>query len=209
MGNIALIGDIVKSRELEDRKKHQTKLKRKLTSINKKNTSLLSPFTITLGDEFQALYKNADEVFINIFELLSTLYPLKIRFSIGIGKISTAINKKSALGMDGEAFYIARDNIKIMKKNDSLFHVGGLNDSIEKLSNLNMQLISNQVVTWNQNRLLIFSNLIKGERKYSKISKSLSISERAIYKNISSSSLDVIVDIFYELMMIINQSIKK
>gem|GEM_PF-267197 len=208
MKKIALIGDIVKSRELSDRKKIQTKLKRKLTSINKKTASLLSPLTITLGDEFQAVYKNAGEIFPDMFEILTAVHPLQIRFTLGVGEISTSINKKSAIGMDGEAFYIARDNMDMIKKNGSLIHIGGINNSVEKIVNLNLKLISNQVSDWNMNRLQIFFNLLKGENRYSRISKSLSISERAVYKNISSGSLDVIVAVFQEITEIINSSIE-
>lgn len=101
MKKLALIGDLVESRNVGDRKKSQTKLKRKLTSINEKNRSLLSPLTITLGDEFQGLYKNADEIFFNIYDILLAIYPVKVRFSLGVGEISTVINKENAIGMDG------------------------------------------------------------------------------------------------------------
>jgi predicted transcriptional regulator len=208
MKKIALIGDIVKSRELSDRREIQTKLKRKLTSINKKSDSLLSPLTITLGDEFQAVYKNADGIFSNIFEILTAVHPLQIRFTLGVGEISTSINKKSAIGMDGEAFYIARDNMNSIKKNGSLINIGGVNGSVETIVNLNLKLISNQINDWNFNRLQIFFNLLKGENNYSRIAKSLSISERAVYKSIRSGSLDVIVAMFKEITELINSSIK-
>lgn len=208
MKKLALIGDIIQSRELDARKKVQTKLKRKLTSINRKSTSILSPLTITLGDEFQALYKNADDIFQNIFEILITMHPIMIRFSLGIGEISTVINRESAIGMDGEAFYTARDNMNRIKKNGSLIHIAGINKSIEKIINLNLQLISNQIIDWNLNRLHIFSSLLKGEDKSAKISKLLDISERAVYKNISSGSLDVIVSVFEETAVIINSVIQ-
>ncbi|MCF8242438.1 MAG: SatD family protein [Melioribacteraceae bacterium] len=141
MKKLALIADIVESRNIGDRKKLQTKLKRKLTSINRKSESILSPLTITLGDEFQGLYKNADVIFLNIFEILLAIYPVKVRFSLGVGEISTVINKENAIGMDGEAFYIAREKMNKLKEDNSLISIGGVEKSIERMINLNLELV--------------------------------------------------------------------
>jgi len=54
--NIVLIGDLIGSKELGDveRDRYQTILFEEINRINNKSTSIISPLTITLGDEFQA-----------------------------------------------------------------------------------------------------------------------------------------------------------
>ena len=55
MNYISLIGDIVNSRGIKSRDTFQKKLDSELKKINKENPNLLSPYTLTLGDEFQAM----------------------------------------------------------------------------------------------------------------------------------------------------------
>ena len=68
---IALIGDIISSKNIKDRAEAQVKLLNLMKIINKKYKEyLVSPFTVTTGDEFQALllpnkhiFQIIDEVF--------------------------------------------------------------------------------------------------------------------------------------------------
>jgi hypothetical protein len=54
---VAVIADIVESREIPDRAHFQRRLKQVLDEPNSRAVdSLLSPFTLRVGDEFQAVY---------------------------------------------------------------------------------------------------------------------------------------------------------
>ena len=59
---------------------------------------------ITLGDEFQGLL----EITVSILEIIKyiqrEIYPIKLRFGVGIGNVSTLINHEAAIGADGPAF---------------------------------------------------------------------------------------------------------
>ena len=101
---IALIGDIIESKKIQKRAEAQKKLLLQFNKINSISKTLASPYTITLGDEFQALYKKADDLFRDIWRIALLLHPERIRFSIGVGELSTKINKKQSIGMDGPAF---------------------------------------------------------------------------------------------------------
>ena len=52
-------------------------------------------------------------------------YPIKIRFGIGIGAITTDINSAISIGADGPGYYKARDSIEqlkvLEKKNESTY----------------------------------------------------------------------------------------
>lgn len=59
---IAVIADIVDSRQIERRQEFQRRLQACLGDLNETSSALLSPYTITLGDEFQAVYKAGSRV---------------------------------------------------------------------------------------------------------------------------------------------------
>jgi len=114
---IVIIGDIISSRKVENRNALQSKLLDVFNELNSPDheNHLVSPYTITLGDEFQAVYDNANCLFLDSIRILERTFPQKIRFSFGIGEISTDINREQSLGMDGSAFYYAREGITHLK----------------------------------------------------------------------------------------------
>lgn len=114
----ALIGDLVKSKEISDsdRVEFQESFKKSLATINSRNSHLASPYTLSVGDEFQALYHDCSGIFLDVIDLMIDLYPVQVRIGIGIGSITTKINQNSALGMDGTAFHNAREAIEKMGK---------------------------------------------------------------------------------------------
>lgn len=116
---IAIIGDIKNSKELEDRKGTQIKLCTVLNEINEKYKSLISAkFMITLGDEFQGLLCNGEGVLDIIEEIQREMYPVEIRFGVGVGQITTEINAEMAIGADGPGYYKAREAIEILRRSE-------------------------------------------------------------------------------------------
>lgn len=116
---IAIIGDIKNSKELEDRKGTQIKLCAVLNDINEKYKSAISAkFMITLGDEFQGLLCNGEGVLDIIEEIQREMYPVEIRFGVGVGQITTEINAEMAIGADGPGYYKAREAIETLKHSE-------------------------------------------------------------------------------------------
>jgi hypothetical protein len=110
---IAVIGDIVGSRRISERMAFQRRLQKAVADTNILSAShTASPYTITLGDEVQAVYENADGLIHHILYLMSGISPISMRFAIGVGSLSTPINTDMAIGMDGPAFHAARDGLE-------------------------------------------------------------------------------------------------
>jgi len=188
MPYLALIGDICGSRDLKDRGSVQTQLQQCLNDVNKRYADVLvSPLTITLGDEFQGLFNNAKKVWEIVFFIDSRLHPTGLRFGFGTGDISTKINTTAAIGMDGPAFYNARDAMQAVKKNDDNYQIKGLGQD-EDLANQILILISDTRKKWSANRIEVLYALLRGE-KVDSIASGLGISKTAVYKNISDGSL--------------------
>jgi len=208
MKRIALIGDIVGSRKIKKRGELQRKLLKHLTVINATRRTLLSPYTITLGDEFQALYSSADELFKDIWTILLTLYPARVRFSISLGELFTRINKKQSIGMDGPAFHNARSGLLELKKTPYLFNISTDAEWENELAKQSLFLISQISGKWKSTRLKILIMLYEG-MPVKEISNKLKISDKAVYKNIDSGGLNLVAKITKEIAKELNSLIKK
>lgn len=207
---LVLIADIESSKEIkeEERKALQVRLQQELDYLNQADNAPVSPYTITLGDEFQAVFKNSGMLFVHLFRILAILYPVKVRFSLGVGGIATSINTEQAIGMDGPAFHEARQGIEILKESGFLFHlsVEEENNTTLKLINNSLQLLSHEIQTWKKNRLSILY-LLKEGYDYKKIVDHLDISPPAFYKNKEAGALDVVSKLIDNITELINQQI--
>jgi len=110
---VAVIGDIVGSRALPDRRAVQRRLRRCLRRLNREwESSIAASFLITLGDEFQGLLTDPP---VTIDRMLAgirrDLHPVEVRVGIGVGRLATKLEPE-AIGMDGPCFHRAREALK-------------------------------------------------------------------------------------------------
>ena len=203
MSYLVLIGDLIASRHSPDRKGLQNRLKALLKKLNDRTPKPVSPYTLTLGDEFQAVFDKADRVFVDIVQIMETLHPDQVRFSLGLGNITTELNLDQAMGMDGPAFYRAREGINRLKDSGDLLHLGGLPDSWVPLAEGTLRLLSQRFQKWEVNRLAILHGLLVG-KSVKAIAGSLSVTEQAVYKNIRSGGLEAVIQVLSALAEILN-----
>src|SRR3954451_21571292 len=111
-----VIGDMVKSRRLPNRRAAQRHLKALITSLNRHFTKVrLSRFVITLGDEFEGSLRDFSAVPDVIWRIETSFRDAPIRLGFGFGSLSTDVSR-SPLEMDGEAFHNARAAIEKARK---------------------------------------------------------------------------------------------
>lgn len=199
MNYLALIGDVRESKKLHDRDAVQRRLQAACDDLNGRADSLqlVSPFTVTLGDEFQAVFSGAQTIWSCIFVIESALHPVRFRFGLGVGGIATAINRKQSIGMDGPAFHLAREAVVSLKGDRGNYRVLGLNNA-QQLALHTLDLVSHDRDSWNRNRIGIFNYLLNGA-SVANIAKSIGISEQAVYKNIRHGGLESIMGVFQGL----------
>jgi hypothetical protein len=145
---LAVIGDVKSSKTLNNRNEVQEKLKKTLNDVNSLySENIAAKFLITLGDEFQGLLFYTEKIVEIIKYIQREMYPVKIRFGVGIGEISTKINKDAAIGADGPAFYAARNTIsmihdyeKKIKKQAPDIQVNKYDDDIFEITEINTLL---------------------------------------------------------------------
>jgi hypothetical protein len=204
---IVIIGDVVDSRNLPDRQKFQSRLRQQLAATSRRASDLASPYTITLGDEFQAVYRKAGSVFADLVGIMAEAHPAQIRVSIGVGGLTTSVNPKQALGMDGPAFYAARETLSRMKKLPGLVRISGEAPAGWDLANRGLNLVTRQVRGWDKNRLVVLAALLRGDA-VPKIASALGISKVAVYKNINAAALDDVVGLCHELTGALNAALR-
>ncbi|MBM3789382.1 MAG: hypothetical protein FJW35_03420, partial [Acidobacteria bacterium] len=149
---LCVIGDVVGSRHIGDRQEFQRRLQSAMNQVNRRARHLLSPYTLTLGDEFQSLYDGAESLFRDLVNVQEKTFPERIRFSIGVGSLTTPVNRRRAIGMDGPAFHASREGIGIMKNSTALFRVSGAGESGQSWINPALELISHETRNWKQSR---------------------------------------------------------
>lgn len=119
MNYVAMVADIKESRKLENRSQIQEKLGAVLNYVNDAyQADISAKFIITLGDEFQGLLNGTEHLLDIIQYIQREMYPVRLRFGIGIGEISTDIFYEAAIGADGPAYYEARHMIEELREQE-------------------------------------------------------------------------------------------
>ncbi len=198
---LALIADVIDSKMVQERLDLQKQVEKTLQKMNELfGDYLASRFTLTLGDEFQALLKVDAPIFQIIDTLRSELTPTQLRFGIGLGEIVTAIDPLQSVGADGPAYWNARAAINFVhQKNDYgntqiYFSSGKENQDFF----VNALIASGEAIRsgWRDSQEEILLNLLK-RSVYSEsfsqqdLAQSLSINPSALSKRLKSSSIRV------------------
>lgn len=110
---IAVMGDLVGSRKLDNRAEVQEKLASTLTELNERFDEVVAArFLITLGDEFQGLLRaHASISEIWWFYQARMHEHVQTRFAFGAGTLSTPLRAQS-VGIDGPCFHGAREALE-------------------------------------------------------------------------------------------------
>ena len=198
---LALIADVIDSKMVQERFNLQKQLEKALRKINELfGDYLASCFTLTLGDEFQALLKVDAPVFQIIDSLRSELSPTQLRFGIGLGEIATAIDPLQSIGADGPAYWNARAAINLVhQKNDygnTQIYFSSGDDSKDLL--VNALIASGEAIRsgWRGSQEEILLDLLKRcvySENFSQqdLAQSLEINPSALSKRLKSSSIRV------------------
>ena len=197
---IAIIADIVHSKRLPQRDEIQARLAVRLERVNQAyQASLASKFTLTLGDEFQALFQTPSGMLQALDEITFAMYPVRLRFGIGLGEITTMIDPERSIGADGPAYWNAREAIPFVHRNDdygrSNIHVVSANQD-ETLPLVNELLKSTAMVaaSWRLTQVevirgLLDENIWTPKFDQSRLARKLKISDSTLTRRMATSGI--------------------
>ncbi|GAB4372851.1 MAG: SatD family protein [Calditrichia bacterium] len=153
-----IIGDISGSRQLSGMDRYQTQLfvKSAIVQINEQfSYHVEAPMTITKGDEFQGLIDTPSNAYKIIHALQKMVFPIRIRYGIGIGTIFR-MGGKLPIEMDGPAFHRANRALTQAKKHRVDMWLISENECIDQLINTSFLLISAIKSRWNERHFRLY-----------------------------------------------------
>ncbi len=163
--NYVLMADIINSSgfsNLSKLAKTFAELVEKCNIVNQEE--LISPLTITLGDEFQGIVRSECSIFKIVTWLEENKWKadeeISLRYSVELGEIETEINTKIAHGMMGPALTEARESLILLKDEEDLLSIGGdIKD--KELKQIQFNLYLSHVRKWHWRDNVLISNLLE------------------------------------------------
>lgn len=213
---IAVIGDIKESKKIVNRGCEQERLQAVLKDINfKYDDDISSKFIITLGDEFQGLLRSGKNTMNIITEIERRMFPVKIRFGIGIGDITTEINREMSIGADGPGYYRARSAIDFLKNSekknqtkaaDIRLEADSKNQAVSIMINTIFSLLTVIKESWSDRQREVIWDMLEHQDSQSAAARRLLIKQPAVQKSLSKgnyyaykNALDTVEKAFAEI----------
>jgi hypothetical protein len=180
------MADVISGRE-----KNQSDLmdnfKKMVGFINEKfGKDILSPLTITLGDEFQGIMKSLPAAINLLLEMeeyfIHNNLNFKLRYVLNEGDVKTAVNTKIAYEMLGSGLTEARGKLNELKKSRCRFLIE-LDDVIKsKMLNDSIVFFENILDKWDTGKdYELVSNFIK-YKDYKIVSKNTNKNRSLVWK---------------------------
>lgn len=186
---IVLLGDIVHSRRIKNRKEFQQKLKQACNSVNLQyKGELHAEMKLIKGvDEIGGVYNRPDRLYDSISIIMDGIFPQKMRFVCISGQIDVGLMQKNVSKMDGPAFHKAAENIDLLRKRpEMLFHVelGNHILDIAICGQINLLLLYRD--NWSQTQFDLIQEYRKCDNQ-AQVAEKFGISQQAVSKSLISS----------------------
>jgi SatD family (SatD) len=154
---------------------------------------ILSPATITLGDEFQGVVKNPHSALRVIFDmekyLMSLRKPFRLRYVIHEGDIQTSLNKKTAYEMLGPGLTEARRQLTGMKSAKTRFKVSLSDKELTEKLNLMFVILQGIIGQWTPAQQKVVAAFLElGD--YRKVAQRLNKDTTAIWRRKGSLMIE-------------------
>lgn len=184
---VAVIGDIRGSRELADRNEAQREFKQVVNSLNDDlpDSSIASQFTVTTGDEFQALLTDATDAVEAVVSVSDRFHPAQLRFGIGVGALDTRLNPNQAIGMDGPCFHRARAAIEAAEDAGAWVRAKGWSSELVAHVNTMFDLVQCVREDWTD-RQAQFARVLKEEGTQKRVVERFDVSKSTVSESLSA-----------------------
>lgn len=190
-----LMADIIDSRYSES-SMLMYEFKNLVLNINKlKKNDLISPLTITLGDEFQGIASSIKSainlIFLTEEFLLSNELQFKLRYVLNYGIIDTPINKNIAYEMLGEGLSEARTKLNHLKESNRRFSINLKIEqkNVEKILNDSFQIYQYFVDNWKIEEYNLVGEFL-AQKDYKIIAKELNMNRSSTWRRQKSLNIE-------------------
>lgn len=208
---IIVMADIIGS------SKHQglalmTSFRKTVEKVNRQaSKDILSPLTITLGDEFQGVVKNIEAAFRVVFMTEQMLRqegtPYRLRWVVHEGKIDTRINRVRAHEMLGPGLAEARHVLTVIKSSRRRFSIVLANPLLSEQLSLAMNVYQGIVDRWTPAQLKVV-RAFEQKEDYRDVAKVVKRDPTVIWKRKRSLMIEEYNDIRKLVMLTTNPAWK-
>lgn len=186
----ALIGDIRRSRLLEDRAARQHTLQGLLEQAGETfHEQVLSRFAFTGGDEFKALFATGEGAF-RCAVWIARRSDLELRFGLGRGPLEVGEPGDPPGGLDGPCFHHARNAVEEARRGDHWMAVHGYAskgwESFDSLMNATLALLGRVRSDWTP-RQKEYITLLESGMSQKAAAASLGVSPPAVSEAVKSA----------------------
>lgn len=193
MNSVVLMADVVNSHNYEGKglmNKFQELVKFVNTIFSE---SILSPLTITLGDEFQGVVNTISSATTMVYAMeewiVENQWDFKLRYAIVEGEIDTEINRESAHEMLGEGLTNARKKLGEMKKETGRFYVSFKDESLTSNVSKTFKLAQHFIDGWQPKDRATVSGFLSG-LDYKELAKKLGKDDSSVWRRRKSLAIE-------------------
>lgn len=194
-----IMADIVGSSEASSVPKLAKAFERLVKRCNEWNKSeIISPLTITLGDEFQGILKSECSFYKVITWLEENKWQegveISLRYVLEFDKIETEINREIAHGMLGSALTNARQRLSGLKEEKGQWFAIGDKIAFAELKQIQVNLYLSLLRGWKWKDKDLIYNLLEW-RDYKVVAEKLNKTRSLVWKRSNSLDMDKYFDL--------------
>jgi hypothetical protein len=209
---IVLMADIIGSTKKKS-KPLMADFKNLVARINASDKKhILSPLTITLGDEFQGVVKDVHGAFRVMFDLELSLMRLKrsfkLRYVIQEGRIDTKLNRTQAYEMLGPGLSAARKQLNTMKTSKSRFRIALYNQALSTQLALAMNTYQGITDQWTPAQQKVVVAFVDEQLDYRKVATKLKKDPTTMWRRKKTLLIEEVDSLKKLILLIINQKAK-
>jgi hypothetical protein len=188
---LALMGDLVGSREVPDRAGLQRRLTELLSDLNERYRPWLeAPLRVVRGDEFQGLFRAPHLLIPVITTIEDRMHPVRVTFGAGWGALST--DPGSDVGaLDGPAFHRCRDALEEARRQGEWARTRGLGTSLDALVTAHLSLLAAVRSRWTDTQ----RGYVRAARSslQREVAEAYGVSESTVSKSLSAARFPVVL----------------
>lgn len=195
---ISIVGEVLSSKNTEEKRQQQKKLNTVLQTINQEHDEDISAkFVPTIENEFQGLICRGCNLMKLLLEIKNEMYPDRVRFGIGIGEIEADFQSENAITISGAGYEKARESLKILQNRDKKkqkaftdihLEIAGEQNERVHLINTIFSLLATLELSWSDRQREIIYNMIKYQDTQTTAARRHGVTQSTIQKTLTAGN---------------------
>jgi len=188
---LALMGDLVGSRDVPDRAALQRRLTGLLSDLNElHHEGMEAPLRVVRGDEFQGLLRAPHLLVPLITAIEDAMHPIRVTFGVGWGALSTDPGPDVG-ALDGPAFHRCREALDEARRHGRWAQAQGLGPSLDALLTSHLSLLDAVRSRWTETqRRYVRAARSRLQRQ---VAEEFGVSESTVSKSLSAARFPAVL----------------